>query len=744
MTKVLILLHMLLALVYGLVVPPYEAHDETGHFAYVRHIVVKGYRPDARSENKAFLDQSHQPPLYYIAAAAFTAWARPALAAAQEPPRNVFAFDGSNRRGVRILLRRPGEDFPWSAEVAALHAARVASALLSTLMLVVIAASARMLFPSSPGAATLTVAFAAFNPQVVFMAAMVNNDVMVALSGACVIWALLRLARPQPGRAASVLLGAALGMGLLSKNSALALPPFAAVALVWIARHNRWSLRTLLTRSAVALLVAGILSAPLYIDNYATYGTLLVDRAAAENKIFTQQNLFVEGLGVGWRDSWLPQLFTNSFRTFWGAFGWGSLQQPDWVYSLVLLVCVIGIVGLFVGAERARAAERTALVLLGGLGGAVLLLPLYRAIAYQDPALLPGRYLMPALTTWAGLLGFGWSILLHRMPRARRAVVAALIAWAAALPPLLLIPAYRPALVAAPAQEPLVRFGDVAEVHALSAETIIVQDREGPRPYAHVRVTWMALRRTSEPYVVSVAVLGRDAEVLGAANMYPQRGNLPSTVWSPGDAFTDEFFVLLEKPCAQLPALGRVEVAMYTIDDELRVKDALPPRSAAGDAISPILGRFRIDAPAAPYPIWWQEPRARFDGALALRDVRIPEQHTAGAPLTARIDFELLAPLARDAVVFLHATAPDGTLIAQDDHAPLGGAVPTSLWNPGECARETFTLAVPADYHGPLHLWTGWYDPAGRLVASTAFDPAQPRFPDDRVPVGIVEVTDDR
>jgi hypothetical protein len=82
--KLLIFLHFLLAVTYGLVIPPYEAHDETGHFAYVRHIVVEGRRPNARSENKTFLDQSHQPPLYYMIAAAFTFWARPALSEAAE------------------------------------------------------------------------------------------------------------------------------------------------------------------------------------------------------------------------------------------------------------------------------------------------------------------------------------------------------------------------------------------------------------------------------------------------------------------------------------------------------------------------------------------------------------------------------------------------------------------------------------------------------------------------------------
>ncbi|MCX6018368.1 MAG: DUF2142 domain-containing protein [Chloroflexi bacterium] len=739
MLKYLVLLHFLLAVTYGLIIPPYEAHDETGHFAYVRHIVVEGRRPNARSENKVFLDQSHQPPLYYMVAAAFTFWARPALIKAEAPPRNVFAFDGSNRRGTRILLRQLSEDWPWSAEIPALHAARLASALLSTIMLLVIASSARMIFPESPGVALLTTAIAAFNPQVIFMASMVNNDVMVALAGACILWALLRLSTSTPSMRSSIALGIALGTGLLSKNSALVLPPFAAVALCFIAWRNRWSIRTLLTRGITSFGIAALIVLPHYIDNYVAYGTILIDRSS-DNKILTQQNLFVEGLSVGLRDAWLPQLFTNSFRTFWGAFGWGNVQQASWVYLLVLLLCIIGVIGAVIAARRAAPQQRTHLVLLIGMAGAMLLLPTYRAVSYQDPALLPGRYLMPALTAFAGLLAFGWSAFIQHRPRLHLTLSAFLFVWAATIPPLVLLPAYRPALQSPPNDTPLLRFADVAAVRILSAETVIVQDREGPRPYARVRVTWTALRRTTEPYVIGVAVLGRSNEVLGSLSTHPQRGNLPSTVWSPGDTFTDEFFVLLEKPCAQLPALGRIELAMFSIDERMQVRDKLSAVDNDGRNISPILGRFKVDAPTAPYPIWWQEPRARFAGAIALRDVLAPAQHPAGTPLQVQVNYELLLPLTRDAVVFVHATDANGKLVAQDDHAPLAGAYPTSLWDPGDCARETFTLALPQDFSGPLHLSTGWYDAAGRLRATTAVDPQQPTFADDIVPIANINI----
>jgi hypothetical protein len=113
--------HVILAVLWGVVNPPYEAHDETGHFAYVSYVAQNLSLPNANDDgHRALLDQSHQPPLYYLLNAALTGWLpRPADA---KPDVNVFALDGTNRRGQRILLRDPAEDFPWRGELLALHA----------------------------------------------------------------------------------------------------------------------------------------------------------------------------------------------------------------------------------------------------------------------------------------------------------------------------------------------------------------------------------------------------------------------------------------------------------------------------------------------------------------------------------------------------------------------------------------------------------------------------------------------
>jgi 4-amino-4-deoxy-L-arabinose transferase-like glycosyltransferase len=742
--RTIVLAHVVLALIYGALIPPFEAHDETGHFDYVYQVRTSGALPDPRNADKAFLDQAHQPPAYYLLTASALFWAD--FSDYARPPRNPFAIDGSNRRGVRILLPRDSDAFPWRGSALALHAARMVSALLGGLTILAIAACARLVFADRPGAALLATAIAAFNPQMIFMAAMVNNDVLVALCGACIALCVLRIGVADDARTRTLLaLGASLGLAVASKNSALALIGYVALALLVIGWRARWPLRAWLARALTVAATAALLIAPHIARNVAISGRLLLDRAQ-DNADKLTPTFFGAGLSQALQDAWLPRIFVNAFRTFWGAFGWGNVQQPESAYALFAVLFFAGLLGCAYAWRSAEARARRALPLLIALALAMAVLPTYRAIAFQDPALLPGRYLMPSLAAYALLIGFGIDALFQM--RLAGAVAALLAVWAAVIPLAVLQPAYAARALPTSGATAVLSFADaggaaIAEIVSVDAESITLPDREGPRLYARVRLRWRALRATQEPLVMGISVVGFDAEALGSVNVHPQRGNYPSTLWRAGDEFVDVYDVLIEKPCARLPALGRVDVALFTLlDDAQRVGSKLTTQDANSAPASSVIGRFKIDAPPLPYPIHWQEPRARFDGALGLRSVSMPTTATAGAPLIVRADFELLAPLARDATVFVHALGPDGALIAQSDKAPAGGGYPLELWDAGECARETFVLNLPADARGPLRIVTGWYDKDGRLTATSALepDPQKRRFRDDLVEIGTIQV----
>ena len=770
--RYIVLAHVALAVLFGIVVPPWEAHDETGHYAYVNHIATTGGLPDARSSDKAFLDQSHQPPLYYLVVAGLTFWVD--RSDQLTPQVNVFAFDGTNRRGTRILLRERGEAFPWHGTILAIHAARLVSTILSGLMIWLIAAMTRRLFISTPAAALLSTAVAAFNPQVLFMAAMVNNDIMVSLTGAMLAYLLVTISQMDESHGSTraptwaralpfVLTGLALALSLWSKNSALIFVPFTGIALLFIAWRRHWQFTSLLWRGALTFLVALLVAGPFYLSNYLRYGQWIVDRAAENPLVQAPASVIGAGLLVGLRDRWLPDIFINAFRTFWGTFGWGNVQMPDAVYTILALFTVIGIVGTIAGWRRTDRAVHTGLALLALMAIAMLLLPGYRAVFYQNPDLLPGRYLMPALSGYAVLIGYGWAVLLaglrdwrigkrsrtpsgltSRQARAPLALpqiaVVMLAIFALCVPFAFIAPAYAlPAIQkTAESASALLTFGDIAQVTAVSASTTYLADREGQRHYAHVRLRWHVLKATDTNYAFSVSVLGRNAEVLGNLNVEPARGNYPSSNWNPGDTFDDDYYVLLEKPCASLPALGQVSVSMYAYQPTgggpatMSMTRQLQAFDSAGRPVSPIIGRFRIDAPANPIPVFWQPPLAMFD-QIALRNVSMPAQAHAGAIVTATLTYETWQSGNPSGSNFVHLLDAKGNSIAQDDHAPLSGSYPTDMWQAGECVSDSFTLQIPVTATGTLRAVTGFYTPDGRRFSTGTVD--------NLAPIGQIDIT---
>jgi hypothetical protein len=63
--------------------------------------------------------------------------------------------------------------------------------------------------------------------------------------------------------------------------------------------------------------------------------------------------------------------------------------------------------------------------------------------------------------------------------------------------------------------------------------------------------------------------------------------------------------------------------------------------------------------------------------------------------------------------VFVHLIDQQGSIVAQRDQVPLGGARPTLGWAPGEVISDALTIDIPADLPpGDYRLRLGWYDPA--------------------------------
>lgn len=89
--------------------------------------------------------------------------------------------------------------------------------------------------------------------------------------------------------------------------------------------------------------------------------------------------------------------------------------------------------------------------------------------------------------------------------------------------------------------------------------------------------------------------------------------------------------------------------------------------------------------------------------------------------------------------VFVHLVAADGSLVAQADGEPGGGAWPTSSWVPGEFLADTHTLTVqPGAAAGPATLVVGLYDPLTGERVPWLDAAGQPAGDELRLPVTVM------
>ncbi len=89
-------------------------------------------------------------------------------------------------------------------------------------------------------------------------------------------------------------------------------------------------------------------------------------------------------------------------------------------------------------------------------------------------------------------------------------------------------------------------------------------------------------------------------------------------------------------------------------------------------------------------------------------------------------------PIEKDFTVFIHLADANDGVVAQHDSAPVGGAYPTTAWQPGELIVDASDLSG-AMTAGVYALYVGMYDPANPAARVPAFDASGARLPDDRV-----------
>ncbi len=724
----LLLLFALLGLTCSLVTPAFEAPDEVWHYAYLRYVAEARALPALDDDASGAYQEVAQPPLYYLAAAPLSGlvsdddldeltWHNPGFG---------YQAGGTVNDNKNMLIHTDRERFPWRGAVLALRLARLVSLAFGLLAVVAAWGLGSEAFPDRPAAALMVAALVALTPQFLFISGVASNDSAAAALSTAALWAMARALNRgvTPRRAA--LAGLLVGLAASAKTSGLLLLPLALAAVtLGQAAGQRRSLGQRALAALTTAAAAALTGSAWYLRNALRYGdplalSLHIDTPWGRAAPASLPVLLAE----------LPRVF----RSYWGAFGWGHVEFPPWVYGGLLLFLLPPLVGWGRALGRRRLPGRPAVLLLAAGWGVLIAGALLQWMRQVEAP--HGRLLFPAIAAFAVLVVGGWQGLPAISSRwIARLSLLTLAALAILAPWLVIRPAFAPPrLVAPPAAMATVRplnwrYENGARLLGVALDRPSV----APGGTLAVRACWEAVTPIASDDTVFVHLVGRANARVAERYTYPGLGRFPTSLWPVGAAFCDTYRLHVGE-WAPAPELYDVVIGFYDSANERR----LEVQDAAGNPIDlAAVAQVRV-APAQPLTVNPQQPLDyRLGDAITLTGYDLAGGVAPGGVLTVTLFWRADAAPPGSYTAFVHLLDEAGQVIAQHDGLPRYGRYPTSAWQAGDVVPDEHVLYLPAAAPGgPVRLVAGMYHPA-TLERLPAVGPAG-RAPDDLIPLGDV------
>lgn len=695
-----------LAAIYNLMTPLFEASDELWHFPMVRYVadhrfglpVQAAGQPDSAAP---WRQEGSQPPLYYMLGAALTFWIdtsdmREVRRINPHADIGIVVPDGN----ANMVVHRPGTGLFDRGTVLAMRLTRFLSILMGLGTVWLTCVLGRELLPDAPHVALGAAALTAFNPMFLFVSAVTNNDNLSTLLATALLLGIVRLLRrpdPPPLRF-YMLLGLLAGAGMLAKFQIGFLLPLVALALVITAwRAQDW--RPLVFGGAIAGGLTILIAGWWYWRNYDLYGD------------FTGINVFLDIVGRRAVPADLRQLWTERetfMMSFWGFFGGLNVPLPNRVYSAFNLIAVLGAAGLV--AAGARRLVRPGPPQPDGSGSPLLLARLFAA---AWAVIVFVSLLSWTRQTWAsqGRLWFsaiaplsiglaaglaGWWPRGHRVQRVLLLGAACFFVIVAAGAPFAVIaPAYRvdSRLPDGAGSAPGWTFREPDHPQAaIRLAARITQTSVRPGDYLHLSAAMWRSDTFRRDWSLFVHLISEDGGIEAQRDVYPG-GGLIALADNAGPAAWDNPIAVKIPDGVYTPQTLTVVLGFY----DLPTGDRMLPEGPGADVQDHVLvlGTVQLDAPPGDVP---NPVDVNLGDRVTLRGYEVSDRSLPpGAPTDITLFWEARDRLEQEYVISIQVIDPDParlTKAAQDDQPPVP---PVPAWAPGETIRETRTLTVYPD-----------------------------------------------
>ncbi len=731
---IIIALFAILATIYSLITPIFEASDEISHYPVVQHIAATGQLPVQRPGVETLWEQEgSQPPLYYLLSAGLTFWIDTGDLADirwRNPHAKLgIPLDLDNKN---MVIHTEAEAFPWQGTVLAVHLIRFFSVVLSTISVVLVYLLARTIWPNTREISLLSTALTAFNPMFLFISGSVNNDNLIVLAGTWSLLLVVRILKTGLTTRRVITLAIVVALGSITKISGLTLFPIVGLALlIHAVRTGKWHETILAGLTVVGIWT--VLAGWWYLRNITLYGELLGIKthvAIAGPRIISLGELAKE-----WYGFWV---------SYWALFGAVNILADApvyYFYGAISWVALGGIAWWF--AKKLRVKDHIDLLLPGLLVAQVLIVFAgvirWTLTTYASQ----GRLMFPAIGAISGLSAFG--LINWVPPRWRQGVflgISALMLTIAAIAPFRYIaPVYAsPAIVEKIPESatPIGAYFDDLELVAVEAQTVTVEEG-GHIP---IKLYWRAKQPIEIPYSLYLHALGRGYTEIGKIDTYPGGGLLPTTQMQPGVITQDSYLLELD-PAFDAPTIVRILIGVW----DTETNQILKPTTADGVAMGSVIVETGVAYPdnregcqrALPNDTTFH---ATFGHFAAMRAEALKPRYTAGDDITVTLYWDRLGSTETDWTIFIHLLNTKGVLVSQADAPPLSGDYPTSLWLKPCQVIDTHVLHIPDDLPtGDYQILVGLYNTMSpTLVRAPALNSNGSPYPNNAVRLGTITV----
>ncbi len=704
--RLLLLAHVVLGVIYAFATPLFEASDELWHYPMVKRLADGQGLPVQDPANVGpWRQEGSQPPLYYAMMAVATFWidttdVDQVRVINPHADNGIITPDGNNN----IVVHQPGEAWVFSGTVLAVRLIRVLSVLLGTLTVYATYRLGLSVLPDRPAVALAAAALAGFTPMFLFISASVNNDTLAVALSSLTLWLLADwIRRPPAGLSRRHLaLGVLLGLGALSKQSALGLAGLAAGAVLvapwahgrgWLGGLRLPGLTRLMAEALGVLALAAVIAGWWYVRNWQLYGDWM------------GWNQFLAIVGARPAEASLLQLWgerVGFVAAYWGLFGGVSVAMPDAVYSVLNLLAAAATLGLAWGglsAARARAISREQVV-LWGLQIAWLAALMVGLIRWSSQTWASqGRLIFPGIAALSLLLAMGWAIVSAGLQRAIGATARSIVfaAYPAGLAGLALVV---PFTVIAPhyAQPPALTAEARATLGEPSAELgpfrmlagRVLTPEAVPGGSVTVELTWEVLAATDRDWSLFVHLTSSEGLILAQRDRYPGGGAFATHTLAAGRTWTERIVLSVPRGVTS-PEPARVVIGLYDLRDGVRLTTPAGADSVElPDAVVLARDPITIEGDEIPYAI-----ERVWGGTIELTGYDVDRRVARpGEAVQVTLVWRALAKPPRNYAVSARIRGNDFTRWAAWDQWPLAGLAPTGAWAPGNVIVDPYTLTL--------------------------------------------------